>query len=84
MYNKNFYSEIKYLKKFVNHIHLKDRDSKGNNVILGKGKIKFDVFLNNLNSPKNYNGTITFETSRGSIPINTANLNYKIIRNLIS
>ena len=33
-----FYNEIKTLKKFVKHIHLKDRDIFGNNVILGEVK----------------------------------------------
>lgn len=83
LFNKNFYNEIKTLKKYVNHIHLKDRDIFGNNVILGEGKIKFNLFLNNLNKFKRYNGTITFETNRGVDPINTANLNYWIIKNLL-
>ena len=84
LFNKNFYTEINSIKNFINHIHLKDRDSFGNNVVLGQGKIKFDIFFKNLNTPKNYNGTITFETNRGGNPISTANSNYTIIRNLLS
>lgn len=84
LFNKNFYTEVNSIKNFINHIHLKDRDSLGNNVVLGQGKIKFDIFFKNLNTPKNYNGTITFETNRGDNPIRTANSNYTIIRNLLS
>ena len=84
LFNKNFYTEINSIKNAINHIHLKDRDFFGNNVVLGQGKIKFDLFFKNLNTPKNYNGTITFETNRGNDPISTANSNYTIIRNLLS
>ena len=47
LFNKNFYNELNLLKKFVNHIHLKDRDKLGRNVELGKGEINFKNFLKN-------------------------------------
>ena len=82
LFDKDFYTKFKSLKKFINHIHLKDRDKHGKNVVLGKGKVKFKLFFQKLNSPKKYNGTITFETNRGEDPIKIANSNYQIIKNL--
>ncbi len=84
LHNKNFYKEFKILKKFINHIHLKDRDFNGKNVILGSGEVKFKLFLKSLNKPKKYNGTMTFETNRGKDPIKTAKLNYQIIKNFLT
>lgn len=83
LFNKNFYDEIIILKKYVTHIHLKDRDSLGNNVVLGEGDIRFNLFLKNLNKLKKYYGTITFETNRGINPIKTANSNIKFIKNFL-
>ncbi len=81
--SKNFYKEILILRKFVDHIHLKDRDNLGNNIVLGQGKINFDLFFRNLNKHKKYNGTITFETNRGINPIKTASSNLRIIKNFL-
>ena len=84
LFNKNFYTKFKSLKKFINHIHLKDRDENGKNVILGTGKIKFKLFFKNLNHPKKYNGTITYETNRGKEPIKIAKSNHEIIKKSIT
>ena len=80
IFDKNFYKKFKVLKKFINHIHLKDRNASKKNVVLGSGKIKFDLFFKQLNRPIKYNGTLTFETNRGINPIKTANSNYQIIK----
>ncbi len=83
LFNKNFYKDIQTLKSYIDHIHFKDRDVFGNNVVLGEGKIKFRTILKKLNKPNRYNGTITFETNRGIDPIHTANSNLKIIKNFL-
>lgn len=83
LFNKNFYEEFKPLKNFINHIHIKDRDRYGKNVVLGTGKINYRLFFKKLNAPKRYNGTITFETNRGKDPIKVANSNYEIIKKSI-
>ena len=81
--NKDFYKEISFLKKYVTHIHLKDRDEFGKNVKLGEGKIKFNYFLKKLNYRKKYKGSMTFETNRGDDPIETANTNLNIIKSFL-
>ena len=83
LFDKNFYKDIYFFKNYIDHIHLKDRDIFGNNVILGKGKINFNLFLTKLNTLKEYCGTMTFETNRGTNPIDTANSNLKIIKSFL-
>ena len=34
---KNMPDEIRALSKFINHIHLKDRDKRNNNIVIGLG-----------------------------------------------
>jgi len=74
-------SLIKYYPH-INHIHLKDRNKLGENVIFGTGKINFINLIKFLKK-KRYNKLITFETNRGKIALDTAINNLKIVKNSI-
>jgi sugar phosphate isomerase/epimerase len=75
--NKQF-AEILKLKKFICHIHLKDKNFSGDNVILGQGNVDFDLIFDALKKI-NYRGKYTFETNRGSNPVNTMIKNKALI-----
>lgn len=67
----NLENEIIALKKYIQHIHIKDKNEKGENVILGTGLVNFSEVFSALNYIK-YKGALNFETTRGSDPIETA------------
>jgi sugar phosphate isomerase/epimerase len=75
------YEDIIELKKFICHIHLKDKNWKGQNVVLGSGKVNFKKIFKALKKIK-YQGKYTFETNRGEEPIETMRNNRKIILDL--
>lgn len=80
--NKNVLKSLKNYYPLINHIHLKDRNFFGKNVVFGSGKISFQnlfIFL----KKKKYNKFFTFETNRGSDALKTAINNLKITKNLI-
>ena len=83
LHKNNFYEDAHILRKYINHIHLKDRDARGRNVLLGKGEINFDTFFKYLNKKKSYTGTMTFESCRGKNAIDTANANYYFIKSYL-
>lgn len=80
--NKNVLNNLKNYYPFINHIHLKDRNKLGKNVIFGSGEINFKSLFKFLKKKK-YNKFFTFETNRGNIALQTANNNLKIVRNLM-
>ena len=64
------YKEIVKLKKYICHFHIKDKNWKGENVVLGNGKVNFDFIFKAIKHIK-YEGKYTFETNRGDNPIKT-------------
>ena len=76
------YNEIINLKKFICHIHLKDKNFTGKNVVLGKGRVNFKYIFKALKKIK-YKGKFTFETNRGNDPVKTMKKNRNIILNII-
>lgn len=80
--NKNILKNLRKYYPYVNHIHLKDRDSSGKNVIFGDGNIKFQNLFKFLKK-KNYDKYFTFETNRGRSAIETAVKNLKIVKKFI-
>ena len=80
--NKSFLNYFNKTKNFVNHIHLKDRDLQGNNVVLGTGIVNFRMFLKKLKKI-NYKQNITFETNRGKNCLLTAKNNLKFVKKII-
>ena len=80
--NKNINLEFEKYNKFINHIHIKDRDKFNKNVVLGSGLINFQSFFNKIRK-LDYNGEITLETHRGDNAISTAIENKNFIYRLI-
>lgn len=79
--NKNLENYILKTINFINHVHLKDRNHYGDNVVLGTGLINFKNIMKILKKNK-YNKTFTFETNRGDNFLNTAKNNLKFIKKL--
>ncbi len=69
---------IRYLAKYIIHIHIKDKNKKGDNVYLGTGIVNFaNVFcaLKKINYKRNF----VFECLRGNHPISTMKYNINFI-----
>ncbi|MDB9979996.1 TIM barrel protein [Candidatus Pelagibacter sp.] len=79
--NKFCYNEIKEFNKEIKHIHLKDRNISGKNVLLGSGIVKFDQILNSIRSI-GYKKYFTLETNRYSKPILSLEKNLNFLGNL--
>ena len=77
------YEEIIKLGKKIIHIHLKDKDWKGKNVILGTGDVNFESVFMALKSIK-FKGKFVFETNRGMNPRKTMINNKNYILNVIN
>jgi len=73
-FGHNIYEDIKLLDKHIQHVHIKDKNMKNENVLLGTGNVNFLEVFRSLKAI-NYNGSYTFETHRGSNPIKTATYN---------
>ena len=70
------------MSQYLNHVHLKDKNDQGQNVLLGTGNVNFKSLLFTLKQI-NYEGSLTFETSRLDIPLNTAKNNLEFIKKQI-
>lgn len=80
---KSQYKDIIDLDKFISHIHLKDKNSSGKNVVLGSGKVNFKDIFNALKEI-NYVGKFTFETNRGLEPVKTMRENRDYILKIVN
>jgi L-ribulose-5-phosphate 3-epimerase len=67
----DLHGEILSLGKYIKHVHVKDKNKYGENVILGTGLVDFRSVFSALNKI-NYDGPLNFETTRGSNPLKTA------------
>ena len=63
-------SEIILLDRKIKHVHIKDKNSEGENVLLGTGMVDFFSIFQAL-SKIDYSGSYVFETTRGANPIST-------------
>ena len=64
----NLAKDIARLGKRIAHVHIKDKDWQGNNVLLGTGEVNFKEVCKAF-VDIGYDGTMTFETVRGKDPI---------------
>ena len=71
-------SDIRLLGDYIGHVHIKDKNSDDENVLLGTGLVNFNNVFNALNDI-NYIGPYTFETTRGSNPVETAKYNISLV-----
>ena len=79
--NINQYNEIVQLKDKIVHVHIKDKNFKGQNVILGKGNVDFKSIFKSFKKI-NYKGRSVFATNRGSNAIKTMINNLKITKKI--
>lgn len=67
----DLYDEILRLDCYIEHVHIKDKNDSGENVILGTGLVDFRTVFSALRRI-NYQGPLNFETTRGRDPLATA------------
>ena len=72
--SKNLSEEILFLGDRIGHIHLKDKNKKGENVYLGTGKVNFYEVFESL-AKINYKESFAFESVRGTDPEKTMSYN---------
>lgn len=77
-FGHNIYDDIRILKDKIEHIHIKDKNIDNENVILGTGLVNFLEVFKALKKI-NYKKSFTFETRRGSNPLNTCKFNIDMI-----
>ncbi|MDA9337219.1 sugar phosphate isomerase/epimerase [Planktomarina temperata] len=66
--------DIIKLGKNISHLHMKDKNCSGENVVLGSGMVDFCGVFEGL-FEIDYQGALNFETNRGAIPLDTARFN---------
>ena len=69
--NPQLDEEIKLLGDWITHVHIKDKNDDGENVLLGTGLVNFAKVFEALVGNK-YEGPFTFETTRGTDHMVTA------------
>ncbi len=69
--NQDVGSEIRLLGGWIQHLHIKDKNATGENVLLGTGLVNFHQVFGALNDV-DYRGPLVFETTRGRDPLVTA------------
>lgn len=74
----DIYSDILILGDKIQHVHIKDKNDRNENVLLGTGKVNFHEVLKSLIRIE-YQGPYTFETHRGNNPMRTAKYNKSFI-----
>lgn len=71
--------DIKMLgKSRIAHVHIKDKNSDNQNVLLGTGLVNFHAVFRAL-ADIGYEGPFTFETQRGRDPLRTARYNMEVV-----
>jgi len=70
--------DIRLLGDAIAHVHIKDKNSNNENVLLGTGLVNFENVFYALNDI-HYKGPYTFETTRGNNAINTAKYNMNLV-----
>ena len=66
--------DIIKLGKNISHVHIKDKNHDGENVVLGSGIVDFSGVFKGL-LEIDYQGALNFETNRGAVPLDTAKFN---------
>jgi sugar phosphate isomerase/epimerase len=77
--NKDQYKEILLFGKNIKHVHIKDRNLNGKNVLLGTGKVNFSKIFSALKKIK-YKKNFTLETPRGTSPCLSAKKNILFLK----
>lgn len=72
-------AEIRLLAGHIRHVHIKDKNSSDQNVLLGTGLVNFRGVFEAL-ADIGYDGPYTFETQRGKNPVRTARFNIEFVK----
>tara|TARA_B100001113_G_C21118300_1_gene626309 strand:- start:909 stop:1706 length:798 start_codon:yes stop_codon:yes gene_type:complete len=75
-------NDLNLLKENIKHIHIKDKNKYGKNVLLGEGVCDFDFFFSHP-TIKTYNEFLVLETLRGDNPVETTLKNLEYIKNYL-
>ena len=75
-------TEILELGPLVRHVHIKDKDADGKNVMLGSGLVDFDSVFSSLKKI-NYGGPLVFETSRGDEDVQAGRENLAFVKRFL-
>jgi len=75
--NPQLDEEIKLLGDWITHVHIKDKNYVGENVLLGTGLVNFAKVFEALVEIR-YEGPLVFETTRGTDPLVTASYHMEI------
>lgn len=78
---QNIEDDLDVLSGLISHVHIKDKNTSGENVRLGDGVVDFSRFFNLL-IKTNYEGEFTLETSRGLNAVQASVDNIKYIKGL--
>jgi sugar phosphate isomerase/epimerase len=81
--NRDFFLDILMFGNNIRHVHLKDKNLKKKNVIIGKGVVNFNKFFLYLKKIK-YNGSFSIESQRGKDIFLQAQKNYDYFSKLIN
>lgn len=76
---RDMYKDFEKMHKYIGHIHIKDKNKKKQNVKLNTGLVDFTKLFKILKKIK-YKKNFTFETTRGTNPIKTAERNLKFLK----
>jgi sugar phosphate isomerase/epimerase len=79
----NFEEDIKSFGNNIKHVHLKDKNFNKKNVIIGNGKVNFELLFSTLKKIK-YKGSFAIESQRGLDIESQAKKNYLFFKNLIN
>lgn len=82
-FDNDLLGDIRLLGDSIAHVHIKDKNSDNENVLLGTGLVNFEYVFYALHDI-NYKGRYTFETTRGNNPVDTAKYNINVVNFFIS
>lgn len=71
--------DIRLIGSRISHVHIKDKNTANENVILGTGLVNFLQVFEAL-ADIGYGGPYTFETQRGKNPLSTAAYNMELVK----
>ncbi|MDC0393557.1 sugar phosphate isomerase/epimerase [Candidatus Pelagibacter sp.] len=80
---RDMYNDLIRMNKHIEHIHIKDKNLKKQNVKLNTGLVNFNKIFKILKKNK-YRKNFTFETTRGNNPIKTAKYNLEFLKKKLS
>lgn len=79
----NVHQDILKFNNNIKSIHLKDKNNHGENVVIGKGNVNFNIAFKAIKKISQKNLSFAFENNRGNNPILSAKKNITLFKKLI-